>query len=450
MKDIYDEYFYLTTPYLTKSIFSFFKLYIIKRMKVHVELPKDLKVLLGKSSFYIKRTPDGDVISVMCTPHIADILTNNVFGVRDKLSRVIEEQLGERYPIEPVISKETIQIFNLENDSKKEGRIIPYGTQINKNLTFDTFEISSCNEYAFKSAFAYSTGDTKHKLLFIYGGYGVGKSHLLTAIANKMLEKGKTIAFFTADDFANYVLGYTHLRDFTAKRERIMQIRQADMLLLDDFHLLKARMVPQEELKAYIDFFFTTYKPMVFSSLFTINELMKSSNKYMEEVVSRFEEGTSIHISPPDYQLKFSLLKKFFAELHVHLSEDVIQEFASIDVKNIRNLQHFADSVHSLLEVYKNITKEEIIERLFTEYGIRVPAIEERKINAYIEELGYAGITLSDLQNRDIRYKKELKNLRDRVIIHFVKKEGYSYADLARIFHLTRSGISFIVKNHKQ
>lgn len=422
----------------------------MKIQDIKEKLPKDLKTLFRNSSFYIKQTSNGDVISVMCPPYIADMLNNNVLGVKDKLSQIIKEHFGYEYPIEPAISKETIEAFREGNtDKKKGGILIPNTAQLNPNRTFETFEVSSCNESAFKTAFAYSVGGADYSLLFIHGGYGLGKSHLLNAVANQMLKRGKTVAFFTSNSFNEYVLIYTHTKDYNLKLQRIEHVKYADIFILDDVHLLKGRTIAQEELKMFIDYFFAAHKPMVFSSLFNVNKLLKLSNMYMEEVISRFEEGMPIHLLPPDFQLKFALLTKFFTELNVRLPEDTIREFATIDVKNIRDLKNFANSVHSIIDSYGYIPKEEIVNRLFVEYKIRVPAVEEQKINAYIEQCGYPGITLGDLKDKSIRYKKDLRKLRDDVITHFALHEHYSNADLGRIFNLTRSAVSFIVKNNR-
>ena len=422
-------------------------------MKVKIKLPEDLKIALSSSSFYIKDTPNGDILSVMCPPNVADMLKHNVFGIADKLTEVVKEQLGKDFKIDLAISDEVISTYKERIEQHKsqheKGTVIPNTAQVDKQKTFETFEVSSCNETAFKTSFSYALDAHLHKLLFIYGDYGVGKSHLLNAIANKMIENGKTVAFFTSGDFSEYVLTYTHTKDFYKKQEKISQIKQSDVLMLDDFHLLKGRLIPQEELKMFIDYFFATGKPMVFTSLLNVNKLLTLKKMYKEELTSRFEEGLPLYIPRPDYQLKFALLKKFFAELNMYEDESIIKEFASIEVRNVRDLKNFVNSVHSIVSTYGKIPKDSIIERLVVEYGIRIPVIEEQKINEYIAQQGYEGITLSDLRNKSIRYKKELRKLRDKIIIHFITKEGYSYADLGRIFNLTRSAIGIIVKNHR-
>jgi len=412
------------------------------------DAPKDLYIAFQHGSFYLKETPNGDVLSVICPPDIAILVNNNAFSIKDKLKEYAEKRLGRRLKIEIALDEETLAVYkerNVQKEEKGNGTIVPDDSGMNKQFTFDNFRVSSCNESAYKTALLYASGKVPYKLLFIYGNYGVGKSHLLSAIGNMMLSEGKKVAFFNNSTLIKYVVSYTRSNTPSFRLNMVNNVKSADIFLLDDLHLLRSKSVTQEELKFIIDYFISLQKPMAFTSLYSINELERIGN-IREEVISRFHEGMPVYVSPPDYQLKFVLLQKYLSELRVHLPENTIKTLASVEAKNVREIQSLANTIHSIIHMYGNIGEKELFGILTSRSNIHIPAVEEREVSRYLRELGFEDIMVSDLKDKKLRYNKEIRAIRNTVIKHLADTKKYSKADIARIFGLTRASVTIILK----
>ena len=214
---------------------------------------------------------------------------------------------------------------------------------------------------------------------------------------------------------------------------------------MDDLHLLKSKTVTQEELKFFIDYFFALGKPMAFTSIYGVAEL-EDMNKMRKEVVSRFHEGMPVYLSPPDYPLKYILLKKYLAERKIKLKDSTISALASVEAKNIREIQSLANMVHSIMSNYKNLTERELFDLLTSKGKIHIPTVEEKDIDKCLKDLGFDNVSANDLKDKRLRYNKEIRTIRNEVIKHLIKSGTYSKADLARMFGLTRASITIILK----
>lgn len=416
------------------------------------DAPQDLYIAFQHASFYLKETPNGDVLSIICPPDIAILIKNNAFLIRDKLKKYAERKLSRHLKIEVALDEKTLEVYNekrTEKEEKGNGIIVPDDSGMNKQFTFDNFRVSSCNESAYKTALLYASGKAPYKLLFIYGNYGVGKSHLLNAIGNMMLSEGKKVAFFNNSTFIKYVVAYTRSNNPSVRLNMIKDVKSADIFLLDDLHLLRSKTVTQEELKFIIDYFISLQKPMAFTSLYNINELEKIGN-IREEIISRFHEGMPVYVSPPDHQLKFVLLQKYLSELRMDLPENTIKTLASIEMKNVREIQSLANTIHNVIHTYGNISEKELFGILTSRSNIRIPAVEEREVSKLLRELGFGSITVDDLKNKNLRYNREIRAIRNAVIKHLADTKKYSKADIARIFGLTRASITIILKKYTE
>ena len=258
------------------------------------------------------------------------------------------------------MESEKIDIGQLKFDEFK----INKDTSLNPRYIFENFVVGSFNELAYAAALAVSEniGNT-YNPLFIYGGVGFGKPHLIQAIGNKINDnpKKKKVRYIPAEKFvSNIVLGIRN-HNIDAFKASLSSI---DVLIIDDIQFLAGKDKTQEE-------FFHT-----FNSLYEKNkQIILSSDKppnaipeLEERLRSRFEGGMIIDISLPDYETRLAILKTKLQEKNLKLPEDVLEYIASNVKKNIRELE---GALNTLLIYYKtnnNIPDLEATKRLLKNF----------------------------------------------------------------------------------
>src|SRR3989344_2501209 len=219
-------------------------------------------------------------------------------------------------------------------------------TNLNPKYTFESFVVGSFNELAYAASLSVSEniGNT-YNPLFIYGGVGLGKTHLIQAIGNKINDnpKKKRVRYIPAEKFvSNIVLGIRN-HNIDAFKASLSSI---DVLIIDDIQFLAGKDKTQEE-------FFHT-----FNSLYEKNkQIILSSDKppnaipeLEERLKSRFEGGMIVDVSLPDYETRLAILKTKLQEKELKLPEDVLEYIASNVKKNVRELEW---ALNSLLMYYK-------------------------------------------------------------------------------------------------
>ena len=207
--------------------------------------------------------------------------------------------------------------------------------QLNPKFTFDTFVVGSCNQLAHAAAKAVATLPSKsYNPLFIYGGSGMGKTHLMHAIGRALMENfsGMRIAYTSSERFMNEMINCIR---FDRMPQFHQYFRSADVLLVDDIHILAHKERTQEEFFHTFNELYDHQKQIVISS--------DSSPKEIPGLVgrlrSRFEWGLMADIQPPDLETKMAILDKKAAMEGVPLPEDVRIFLAAKTKSNIRELE---------------------------------------------------------------------------------------------------------------
>jgi len=208
------------------------------------------------------------------------------------------------------------------------------GIQLNPKYTFKNFVVGAGNQFAHAAcmAVAEQPGQT-YNPLFIYGGVGLGKTHLLNAIGNLVAEKSDLrIAYLTTEQFTNEVINSIRYDKMMDLRKRY---RHIDMLMIDDIQFLVGKERTQEEFFHTFNALYEGHKQIVLSS----DRFPKDMPDIEERLRSRFEWGLIADLQPPDVETRIAILRKKSEDEGVKLPEDVIQ-FLSITMKsNIRELE---------------------------------------------------------------------------------------------------------------
>jgi len=205
---------------------------------------------------------------------------------------------------------------------------------LNPKFTFESFVVGACNQFAHAAAQSVAMNPSRsYNPLFIYGGVGMGKTHLMHAIGRALMTRGRMrIIYTTSERFTNEVIS-------GIKHERMPQLRDryrtADVLLIDDIQSLGSKERTQEEFFHTFNELHDAQKQIVISSDCPPREI----TGLVERLRSRFEWGLMADIQPPDLETKVAILEKKAEVIGVTLPPDVSTFIASKTKSNVRELE---------------------------------------------------------------------------------------------------------------
>jgi len=224
--------------------------------------------------------------------------------------------------------------------SKKESSLPPQSPKgrrqplPNPKYTFTTFVVGASNQFAHAACLAVAESPAKaYNPLFIYGGVGLGKTHLLNSIGNYVADRtDQRIAYVTTEQFTNEVINSIRYDKMMELRRRY---RNVDMLLIDDIQFLAGKERTQEEFFHTFNSLYEAGKQIVLSS----DRFPKEMPSMEERLRSRFEWGLIADLQPPDVETRIAILRKKSEEEGISINEDVIQLLAANLKSNIREIE---------------------------------------------------------------------------------------------------------------
>lgn len=230
--------------------------------------------------------------------------------------------------------------FSFKRNSPEERRS-KFGNLINPNLnpnyTFDSFVVGNCNQFAQAAAIAVAKNPARsYNPLYIYGGSGLGKTHLMNAIGHYTLQNDPSmkILFITTEKFMNDLINhlqYGKILDFRQK------YRSIDVLIMDDIHNLGGKDRTKEEFFHTFNHLYDNQKQIVLSSDLPPKEIVGLEERFL----SRFEWGLIADLKPPDIETRIAILKKKAEYEGVSLPESVALFIADKVHSNIRELEGY-------------------------------------------------------------------------------------------------------------
>lgn len=225
--------------------------------------------------------------------------------------------------------------FGTADSVSPEGLIASSSSQLNPKLTFEGFVVGSCNQFAHAAAKAVATMPSRsYNPLFIYGGVGMGKTHLMHAIGRALLDNfsGMRIVYTSSERFMNEMIA-------CIKTDRMAMFHQhyrsADVLLVDDIQILAGKERTQEEFFHTFNELYDHQKQIVISS----DSPPKNIPGLVERLRSRFEWGLIVDIQPPDLETKMAILDKKAETEGIDLPQDVRIFIATKTKSNVRELE---------------------------------------------------------------------------------------------------------------
>lgn len=207
--------------------------------------------------------------------------------------------------------------------------------RLNAKYTFDTFVIGSSNRFAHAAAVAVAEQPAKaYNPLFVYGGSGLGKTHLLHAIGHyaRTLYKGTRVRYVSSEEFTNEFIN--SIRDDKAAAFQ-KRYRDVDILLVDDIQFLSGKVQTQEEFFHTFNTLHNANKQIVITSDLAPKQLQD----FEDRMRSRFEWGLTTDVQPPDLETRIAILRKKSAQERLVAPPDVLEFIASKVSSNIRELE---------------------------------------------------------------------------------------------------------------
>ncbi len=228
----------------------------------------------------------------------------------------------------------------------------PPNPALNRRYTFNRFVVGGDNQLAAAACSAVAENPARlYNPLFLYGGVGLGKTHLMHAVGNAILESDpeKRIAYVPSEQFMNELVTSIQEGATAAFRRRY---RQMDLLLVDDVHFLEGKERTQEEFFHTFNALYDAHKQIVLTS----DRPPKEIPGLEERLISRFEWGLVADIQAPDYETRVAILRKKASDDHLTLDPDVIDFIAVSCTSSVRELE---GAVIKLL-AYSSLKNQEI------------------------------------------------------------------------------------------
>jgi chromosomal replication initiator protein len=234
---------------------------------------------------------------------------------------------------------------------------------MNQRHTFDTFVVGANNQFAHAAALAVAQTPAKtYNPLFIYGGVGLGKTHLLQAIGQHVFANRKNgrVIYLTSERFTNDFIDAIQHGTLVKFRKRY---RQADVLLIDDIHFLAGKERSQEEFFHTFNTLFDGHKQIVLSSDRPASEIRMLEDR----LVSRFEWGLTAELQPPDIETRIAILRKKAEHLQTPIADSLFEYLAKVIRSNVRRLEGALVKVASYASLIGRTPTIEDVERLLKE-----------------------------------------------------------------------------------
>ena len=403
------------------------------------EIPEDDFVLVIKELHFVAHR-DNEVILSVKSEFLKDRIVSLYLGTITQKIHAIDEHT-------PII---TIKITHVPKKDKsaqgathtstkeKINKEVSVHAQLNQKYSFDNFIIGENNRYAANAALAIAKSPgTDYNPFLIYGGVGLGKTHLIQSVGNRVhsLYKKMKIIFVTAESFTNEFIRAIQSKKTTEFKNKY---RYSDLLLIDDIHFLQKKQETQEEIFHTFNALYDIKKQMIF----TCDRPVREIRDITDRLRNRFERGLTVDLQPPSYETRVAILYKKIEEFRhkkVTISSRVIDYIAENVSSNVRDLEAaltkligYTDLVNKdvTLDIAKAQLKDLIISNSENNTNISIEHIQK-----VIAE--YFSITRSDLVG-----KKRTKT------INFPRQLAIYIIRLLTNYSFTEIGLEFGGRDH--
>ena len=325
---------------------------------------------------------------------------SSVEGINFNIEFTVEpysDGKGQNLPGQTGNYEQQVGIISIKKSSKTGIHL-----SLNPNYTFDRFVVGPCNRFAHAASIAVAEKPAKnYNPLFIYGGVGLGKTHLLNAIGllTLSLHSGMNVVYISAEAFMNELINSIRYDKMQKFREKF---RNIDCFLIDDIQFIAGKGRTQEE-------FFHTFNTLHDSSkqiIVTSDKFPKDIPDLEERLQSRFEWGLIADIQPPEIETKIAIIEKKAQENNISLSSSAAHYIASIAQSNIRELEGFLIRISAYSSLIGRIIDIDLIKEV-----LRKILKQDKRKETTIDEIIKAVTGKFNIKILDIKSQNKNKNL---------------------------------------
>jgi chromosomal replication initiator protein len=279
---------------------------------------------------------------------------------KEKIAHLFEVKNGSKVSVKITLKN---AISSKVKKQKNEQKI--QHSLLNPSHTFDNFMVGGSNQFAYAAVKSVSeSAGQVYNPLFIYGGVGLGKTHLMQAAGNVFQNQGKSVIYTTVEQFLNDFIRHVRNKTMPSFQEKY---RKCDVLLIDDIQFLSNKEGIQEE-------FFHTFEALKGDGkqiILTADKHPKKIGGLEKRLQSRFEWGLVADIQPPELETKIAIIKKKCEINKVKLTNDIINYIATVIESNVREIEGILSKLHAYsqlmhididLNFTKNVLKDQLQE----------------------------------------------------------------------------------------
>ncbi len=283
-----------------------------------------------------------------------ELTLNHLEPYEDLIVNAIACATSIKFNLKFVLSDQ-YQEMTLKPDTNRIQNKFSQTLNLNPNYTFDNFIVGDSNNVAYAACISIASMQNSqyNNPLFLYGGSGLGKTHLMQAIGNQVKKNfpDKNIVYVNTESFSNEFIEAIQIKNFDAFRNKY---RQADLLLIDDVQFLEKKEKMQEE-------FFHTFNALFESGkniVLTCDKRPQSLSTLEERLRTRMSSGICIDIKAPDYETRIAILESWAQRHHANIPKEVFEFIASNISSSIRELEGAFKTVIAYTMLGHNINLE--------------------------------------------------------------------------------------------
>ncbi|MDD5157736.1 chromosomal replication initiator protein DnaA [Sulfurimonas sp.] len=314
---------------------------------------------------------------------------------KNKIQHLFEINSDSKVNIEITLINSKEKFIIKEKNIQKQ----PIHSLLNPSFTFDNFMVGGSNQFAYAAVKSVSEkAGILYNPLFIHGGVGLGKTHLMQAAGNIFQNQGKVVIYTTVEQFLNDFI--RHIKNKTMERFQ-EKYRNCDVLLIDDIQFLSNKETIQEE-------FFHTFEALKGEGkqiILTADKHPKKIAGLEKRLQSRFEHGLIADIQPPELETKIAIIEKKCEINRVILTKDIINYIATVIESNVREIEGILSKLHAYSKLmHVDITLD------FTKNVLR-DQVQENLANLTLDTITKSVAKDLNIKPSEIRSKSRSKNL---------------------------------------